>query len=157
MPFKTCLIQPYARILKNKKRNAKNYPFWPALVTKLQVEGYELTQLHCENEVRINKLPIFEGKLSEVEKALANFDFFIAVDSFLPHMARIQNKNGVVLWGKSDPLLFGYPENLNLFGGREHMTRPQFLPWEEEPHDVKVFMKVDEVVKAVKDRFPVEG
>jgi hypothetical protein len=57
---------------------------------------------------------------------------------------------GVVIWGKSDPLLFGYPENVNLLKDRKYLRARQFYIWDDEPFDPEVFVEPAEVVKAVK-------
>ena len=43
-------------------------------------------------------------------------DFFITIDSSLQHIcSNINiNKKGIVLWGTTDPLRFGYENNINL-------------------------------------------
>jgi len=153
--YKKCLIQPYAKPLRNGKENAKNYPYWEELVKLLQSEGYEITQLQSGDEKVIANLKLLRGSLSQIESALQYFDFFIAIDSFLPHMAHCHNKAGVVLWGKSDPAVFGYHENLNLHNGKSWMTRAQYWPWEDEPFEAEAFMKPAEVVAKIKERFPI--
>src|SRR5258707_727923 len=79
-------------------QNAKSYPHWVRLL-----------ELFKDHEVKT-----IEGIMPEpVIIGLVNWcDVWVSIDSFLPHLVAHHNlKRGVVLWGKSDPLIFGYPKN----------------------------------------------
>jgi hypothetical protein len=58
---------------------------------------------------------------------------FISVENFFPHFVHYNfkgEKKGIVLFGKSDPEIFGYPENINLLKDKSYLRWDQFGPWE---------------------------
>ena len=63
---------------------------------------------------------------------LAESETYIAVDSSLQHFSACQgvNKSGVVIWGATSPVSFGYKHNINLTAEctlkDQHCTRPYF-------------------------------
>jgi hypothetical protein len=57
---------------------------------------------------------------------------FIGIDSSLQHAGNAVNKNGLVLWGATDPKTFGYEYHKNITGkchyNNQHCQRPYFVP-----------------------------
>jgi hypothetical protein len=87
-----------------------------------------------------------EGLSELVSKA----DAWISVDNFFPHFCHARGlRGGIVLWGKSDPRIFGYPENVNLLRDRRHLRNKQFDIWEAEEYEKHVFVSAEEVVRAM--------
>ena len=105
-------IAPYAKPLKNGKENPKNYPYWAEVIETLWPD-YHLLQLVFKDEKILPTVTVFHySKLESVENVMRDCVTWISVDNFLPHMVcNLKGVKGVVIWGKSDPLLFGYPEN----------------------------------------------
>ncbi len=145
------LLAPYSRQLRNGGQNPKNYPWFPELLSKFG--DHEVIQIGVEGEAQL--VPDFRKGLSHrnLLDLTASVDFFLSVDSFLPHLAKHVGKTGAVIWGKSDPEIFGYPENLNLLKSRACLRKNQFLWWEQETFDPDVFLPPDEVYKAIRNRF----
>ena len=71
---------------------------------------------------------------------------WIGVDSFFQHLGWDEGKKGIVLWGPSDPLIFGHPENINLLKARSHLVKNQFLWWEATEYQNDRFVKPKEVL-----------
>jgi ADP-heptose:LPS heptosyltransferase len=140
------LIHPFAQMLRNNQVNPKNYPWWPELLERL--DG-PIVQIGVEQEWRLAADIRLGLPLKEIRALLAECEFWISVDSFLPHLAHYLPKPGVVLWSKSDPDIFGYPENLNLLKDRRYLRAKQFRIWEEESYDPEAFLLVDAVVDAI--------
>lgn len=116
--------------------NAKSYPHWTRLL--------ELVQ-DCE----IEKI---EGILSEPKIIeLVNWcDVWVSIDSFLPHLVNYYKlKPGIVLWGKSDPLIFGYPGNTNLLKDRKYLRKDQFGWWKIEPVNPDVFVSPEVILQEI--------
>ena len=145
------LISPYSKLMRNGKENPKNYPYWPEVIRLLSERGHDIIQLkHAgENEIDGVKSIISYTSLKVSEISIDECDTFICVDNFLQHLAHYKKKKGVVLWGKSDPELFGYPENINLLKDRKHLRNRQFETWEAEEFDASVFVDPQIVVEAV--------
>lgn len=144
------LISPFSRNLRNGNKNPKNYPYWHELVGLLEKEGYELTQIGMQGEEPLVKNVLFNQPLSVIRQLLINHDFWISVDSFLQHMAYPLNKKGVVIWGVSDPKIFGYEQNINILKDRCYLRANQFGIWEEQPFREEVFVKPNEIIKTIK-------
>ena len=149
--MKNIIISPYAKPLRNGKENPKDYPYWEALVGGLRGAGYSIVQLAFGDEKKIESAHhiICYKSLSAVEMVVDDCDLFISIDNFLPHLAHCRKKRGIVLWGKSDPELFGYPENVNLLKDRKFLRNRQFDIWEAEEFDPAVFVAPEIVMEAV--------
>lgn len=137
------IIAPYAQKLRNGKQNPKNYPYWEELI-KLIDEPIVQVGVRGEKQLvddfRMN-LPI-----SELRKLIQECRTWIGVDSFFQHLAWDEGKKGIVLWGVSDPLIFGHPENINLLKDRSYLATNQFLWWELTEHKDERFVKPKEVL-----------
>lgn len=143
------LISPYAKKTKNNNESPKNYPFWSELVWLVHENGIKTTQLGLKGDDLIgcsdNK---FDLNLVELQLLLDEYDTFISVDSFFQHFAWYYNKKGIVLWGPSNPNIFGHKEHLNLIENIDNIRKDQFLYWENEISDN--FVKPNAVITALK-------
>jgi len=120
----------------NPNAQAKAYPHWDALLAMLG--GHEVKKI--------------EGILKEQEIIdLVNWcDIWITIDSFLPHLVSFHGlKRGIVLWGKSDPLIFGYERNINLLKSRKCLRVEQFKWWKDEPVDTSVFVPPEGILQEI--------
>lgn len=146
------VIAPYAAKLRSGNRNPKNYPYWVELIQRLNANGHEVVQIGAAGEELIEGTSerIIGWPFSKLRDVINNADLWISVDSWLPHFCHCERlKSGVVIWGKSSPQVWGYPDNENLFVSTEHFRPFQFQHWETEPYDPNVFPPVMQVVWAV--------
>jgi ADP-heptose:LPS heptosyltransferase len=139
------IIAPYAQKLRTGKENPKNYPHWEELVYELQ-KSMHVVQIGVEGEQQL--VPDFRKNLpiADLRKLVHECDTWIGVDSFFQHLAWDEGKPGIVLWGPSDPLIFGHPENINLLKDRSYLVESQFLWWEATEHDPERFVSPTEVL-----------
>ncbi len=137
------IIAPYAQKLRNGNNNPKNYPWWPELISMI---NEPIVQVGIEGEKQI--VDDFRKNLSleELKSLVLECKTWISVDSFFQHFAWDLNKYGVVLWGQSDPLVFGHPENTNLLKDRKYLREKQFWWWEQCEYNADAFMTPIEVV-----------
>lgn len=153
------VISPYSKHRLDGKRNAKNYPYWENLVGLL-LEKYDVLQIVYGDEPVIKPSPhssyasesiqyVRDFSLPEIENEVKMADTFICVDNYLAHMAHLLGKRGVVLFGQSDPELFGYPENVNLYADRKYFRQWQFQTWHECEFDERAFVQPKVVFDAV--------
>lgn len=138
------IIAPFAKKLINGKRNPKDYPFWKEVISGIKEP---IVQVGVEGE---------EQLVDEFRKGLSILDLrgliqecktWISCDSFFQHLGWDEGKQGIVLWGPSDPLIFGHKENINLLKDRKHLAENQFLWWEFTEHKNERFVGPDEVLK----------
>jgi len=139
------IIAPYAQKLRTNKENPKNYPYWELLVQELQ-KTMHVVQVGVEGEKQL--VPDFRKNLpiAALRELLWQCKTWIGVDSFFQHLAWDEGVSGIVLWGPSDPLIFGHPENINLLKDRSYLTENQFLWWESTEHKNDRFVKPIEVL-----------
>lgn len=146
------LIAPYAAVLRNGKTNPKNYPYWPEVISELVVRGVEVVQIGAADETRLPGVSRFIANwpLRKLKDLAIECDLWLSVDSFWPHFCHTERlKSGVVIWGQSDPLIFGYPENENILKARSYLRECQFQSWEACEYREDAFVSPDVVIDAV--------
>jgi len=142
------IIAPYAQKLRNGKLNPKNYPYWKELIALIDEP---IIQVGIEGEEQL--VPDFRKNLaiSELRSLVKECQTWIGVDSFFQHLAWDEGKKGIVLWGPSDPLIFGHTSNINLLEDRSHLVKNQFIWWEATEHRNDRFVKPKEILKYLKE------
>lgn len=138
------VMAPYAKRLLSGKQNPKNYPYWQELIALIDepiVQVGVIGEQPLVQDFRAN-LP-----LVELRKLIKECRTWISVDSFFQHLAWDEGKKGIVLWGPSDPLIFGHPENINLLKDRSHLVANQFLWWQLTDHKNERFVEPQEVLE----------
>jgi ADP-heptose:LPS heptosyltransferase len=138
------IIAPYAQKLRNGQNNPKNYPWWPELISMI---NEPIIQVGIESETQL--VDDFRKNLSieDLTNLVLECRTWISVDSFFQHLAWDIGKSGVVLWGQSDPLIFGHPENKNLLKDRKYLREKQFWWWEQCEYNAEAFAKPEEIIK----------
>jgi hypothetical protein len=134
----------------DNKKNPKDYPYWQELIDLLS-EKQSVTQIttladkwysNCHSYADFSMPHLVEVIQDEM-------DVFVSIDSFLPHMAHFYGKRGFVIFGQSDPLLFGYKENINILKDRKNLRAEQFWHWEQTPYKEDVFPTAEEVFQII--------
>lgn len=154
--MKKILISPYSRKLRKFKENEvdkinpKNYPYWKEVVSELKLQGYYVIQVGVfgENLIGANEVK-FNLKLKDLKELLLQSDGWISVDNFFNHFATYYKKRGVVIFGKSDPNIFGYSQNINLLKDRKYLRKNQFDLWEQDDFKEEVFISSNIVVSSI--------
>lgn len=150
--MKTVLISPYSQKLRNGKRNPKNFPYWQEVIDGLVQRGYAVIQVGRGDETLFNNIQgmLFDKSLKELRTAIREVaDTWASVDNFFPHLCNLERKPGVVIWGRSDPRIFGYKTNKNLVKNIGYLREKQFDIWEAVEYDKKVFVSPEEVIAAI--------
>lgn len=156
------LVAPYSNRRIDGKLNSKNYPHWRVLLGMLVKNNY-VTQVVYGNEPVIQIYdqnigsPAIDSNFSvarvngvvEIEKLVLQHDLALCVDNYLHHMAHYLKKPAIVLFGPSDPLLFGYFENINLYAHKKYFRPMQFQTWNEWDFSPEAFVLPERVVEAV--------
>jgi ADP-heptose:LPS heptosyltransferase len=153
MDKKTVIISPYSQKMRNNKENPKNFPWFPGVVSMLKQADYHIIQVGVQGEKPIFGVDDvrFNLSLKELKQLINESDTWVAVDNFFHHLASHTDKPGVVIWGKSDPSLFGYVKDVNLLKGRHYLRKLQFDIWEREVFTKDCFVKTEVVVEAIKN------
>lgn len=142
------LLSPYSRPLRNGEKNPKNYPMWKELVSNL--DEFDLVQVGVQGEEQLVPDMRLNLSLPDLGKLVDECQTWISVDSFFQHFAWDRGKYGVVLWGQSDPVIFGHPENHNLLKDRSYLREKQFWLWEQCTYRTDCWVEPEKVVETVK-------
>lgn len=148
--FMKILIAPFARKLRGPAGpNAKDYPFILPLLSLLK--EHDLTQIGAKDDEHLPIPGIFGLSFKEVCESVKTTDTFISVDSYLQHIGWYVGKPGIVLFGPSDPLIFGHNIHINLLRNRKYLRAGwrEFSDWESCPLCPQAFVSPEEVVKAL--------
>jgi len=142
------IISPYSKALLSGKQNPKNYPYWKELIEMIDEP---IIQVGIEGEQQL--VPDFRKNLpiTELRKLIQECRTWISCDSFFQHLGWDEGKKGIVLWGVSDPLIYGHPENINLLEDRKYLAENQFLWWEFVDHRNERFVKPKIVLEHLKE------
>ena len=143
------IISPYSSRLRSGKTNPKNFPHWLTLVRLLNREGYRVTQIGATGEEKIDGVGqlILNASYPHLKELAKDCGAWISVDNFFPHFCHANKlRGGIVLWGPSDPQVWGYKENINLLRGRDFLRKWQFQTWEEFDHNPLAFIYAENVM-----------
>lgn len=145
------LISPWSKITTDGKPSPKNYPWWNQVVEQLLAKGFNIYQVSCSSEPDIaNKIDrLNDLSYKKIEELTLKCKTWISVDNMFHHLAWNIGKPGVVIFGLSDPKIFGHLENINLLKDRTYLRQRQFGLWSEETYNQHVFVPPENVVAAV--------
>lgn len=147
------IIQPFAARIPSGKENAKNYPYWERLVELLQEAGHDILQVGVHGEKQL--VEDFRPNLTAAQhKEMLDYaDTWISVDSWYQHFAHYHGKPGIVLFGPSNPRIFGWKENVNLFLSAKNFRKYQFDVWHNEEHRPEIFVEPENVAYSLKLKY----
>jgi ADP-heptose:LPS heptosyltransferase len=145
------VISPYSRELRNQKINPKNYPWWTEVIEELIDSKIEVIQIGRNGEQHLpGTTPKFGLTLKRLSDLILSSDTWVSVDNFMPHFCNIIGKPGIVIYGPSDPSIYGYTQNVNLYKG---CARPDpFGLWESIAYDTDRFVNPAMVIVEVLDK-----
>jgi len=133
----------------NGSGSPKDYPFAKELAERMIAAGHRVIQVGVEGEAQM--VPEFRTNLSfdGVGELISGCDTAVCVDSYLQHHCWYLNKRAIVLWGISDPLIFGHSIHLNLLKDRQFLRQNQFDLYYSNQHRPEAFVSPEEVLKAL--------
>lgn len=140
------------RSLLNGNLSAKHYPYWQHLIGILQWEGIEVHQFGIESDMDFFCDKRFCLSLKETEEKIKEYDLFISVDTWIHHMIDVKNIDikGIVLFGQSDPRIFGSNKFINLYKD-EYLRKNQHYVWVNQKYIKEAFPSAIEVAKIAID------
>lgn len=147
-----CVISPYSRKLRNGGFvNPKDYPYWSDIVSFIHSKGMEAVQIGGVGENRIIGVDkvIIGANFQELEQLVRGAHKWLSVDNFFHHFCASIKVPGIVIFGRSDPNIFGHPINTNLLKDRNYLRPDQFGIWESIPFDSDVFVQPEMVCRFI--------
>lgn len=157
------IISPYSQKLpkeafKNDVNpsmvNPKNYPYWEQVIEllKQQIPDLQVIQIGVTGETVLRGVDGIKHNLGQKElfELIKDCDGWFSVDNFFQHFATYYNiRNGFVMFGQSDPNIFGYKVNTNILKDRKYLRPDQYGFWWDRPYTEEAFLSAEEVVKIV--------
>ena len=133
--------------MRNGKTHPKNYPYWKEVISKIDEE---IIQVGIASEEQL--VPDFRPNLPlpVLADLINQSKTWISLDSFFQHYAWDLKKPGIVIFGLSDPIIFGHPENMNLLKSRSYLREKQFWWWEQIEANADAFVDPEIVIDALK-------
>lgn len=149
--MKQVIISPFSRSLPDGRRNPKDYPYWSEVIKELKKKDIHLLQIGVIGEKVLEGVDEFLPNLSleKLADLAISCDTWVSIDSFFQHLCDLVQKPGVVIWGKSDPKLFGHMQNKNLLKDEKYLRAGQFESWTCTEWNEEVFVSPQIVVKAI--------
>lgn len=141
------IISPFAKTMRNGQPHPKNYPFWEQVIPRIREP---VVQVGVEGERQL--VPDFRKNLSlpDLANLIQQSKTWVSLDSFFQHYCWDIGKPGVVIFGQSDPVIFGHPENINLLKDRKYLREKQFWIWEQAEFNADAFVAPDVVIDALR-------
>jgi len=139
--------------MRNGNPHPKNYPWWPELIQLIKDDGHKIIQVGVEGETQL--VEDFRKNLSieELSHLILENDTWIGLDSFGQHLGWSLGRKGMAIFGQSDPLIFGHPENVNVLKDRSYLRERQFWLWEQAEYREDCWLSPAEIYEIFKQNF----
>lgn len=141
------LYAPFARKLRGTNEpSPKDYPWNQELVGLLSHEN-QIVQVGGNDDKQV--VQDFRKNLAfdQVSELIHSCETAICVDSYLQHHCWFLDKKAIVLWGISDPLIFGHSMHLNLLKDRNFLRPNQFDLYYTNEYKPEAFVTPKEVME----------
>lgn len=147
----TVIISPYSVT----PRHAKSYPFWRELVPMIKKLGFKVVQIGKKDE---DQIPVMDDywfglSLAELQKRISECRCWVSVDNFLQHMVNSMPTivPGVVIYGISNPKLFGYAYNKNVLKDEKYLRPDPYGEWKGIVQNPEAFETPEKVIEQIKE------
>lgn len=150
---KKIIISPWSRPLRNGKWNPKNPPvsYWLEIVKGLKLRGYYIIQIGVDGEKKLEGIDEYQFNLSfeDLKNLSLSVDIWISIDNFYPHFCNLFNKPGIVIFGQSDPKIFGHELHINIYKDDKYLRPNQYNTWEECEYNYEAFVEPKEILRFI--------
>lgn len=144
------ILFPFSRNLGGKNHpKSPTIDWWFELVHLLEKQGHIITQVGVTGETHLVNDVRFDLPIDSLISLINEYDTWIGIDSFGQHLCWSVGKTGVVIWGQSDPIIFGHTENINLLKDRKYLREKQFWLWTQTEFNQEVFVSPNEVAETI--------
>lgn len=154
------LISPYSNKIHvtgdTLNGHPKHYPIknWKILIDIIRKNfpELEIVQVGVYGEEQLPGVDRFisNASMHDLKYLLDNCKAWVSIDNFFPHFAHYYGKQGVAIFIYSNPLLFGYKENINVFKNELFFKPNQFTPWYDCPIHPNPWISPNKVFNALK-------
>lgn len=130
----------------NGSSSPKDYPFAKQLAALLSKDNFVI-QVGGSSDEQLTKDFRKNLPFDKVSELIEECDTAVCVDSYLQHHCWFLDKRAIVLWGISDPQIFGHEMHLNLLKDRKYLRANQFDLYYSNQHNPDAFVKPGEVME----------
>ena len=130
----------------NGHPSPKDYPWAKELAEILRDDLVQVGGSQDEQLVPDFRQNLPFAQLGELIKASKTA---ICVDSYLQHYYWYVDKPCIVLWGISDPIIFGHTLHMNLLKDRKYLRENQFDLYYHNQINSEAFVKPEKVIEAL--------
>jgi len=149
----TIIISPFSF----NSAHPKSYPYWNELIHLMkssELRSYKLIQVGRNGEDSLPGIDEYMWSLPliKLQNLISECRTWIAGDNFLQHLVNSMSVavKGIVLWGVSDPNIFGYQYNLNILKSRNYLRPDQFEFWKNVTRKNDAFVEPHIVLENIK-------
>lgn len=152
------IISPYSQKMPESqakgKINPKNYPYWEQFIILLKQVQPEarVIQIGVKGEEELKGVDVVMHNLApeQLLKLVQTCSAWLSVDNFFQHFcAYYKIPNGFVLFGQSDPKIFGHSINTNILKNPNYLRPRQFQFWWQTDYKADAFVSAEELLKIV--------
>jgi len=150
------LISPYSQKLPEEKAkiNPKNYPYWEEFIKIIKEKKPEanIIQIGVSSEPTLKGVDTVMHNLQppQLLKLAQSSKAWLSVDNFFQHFCSYYKiPNGFVIFGQSDPKIFGYSSNTNVLKNPKYLRQHQFNFWWQTDYKKEVFVSAEDLAKIV--------
>ena len=130
------------------KPSPKDYPS-PKELCELLEKDHEVIQVAGNDDLQVAKDVRRNLPHEQVCELVKWSDTGVCVDSYLQHTYWSLGKPAIVLFGISDPVIFGHPENLNLIRDRAYLRPNQFDLYYLTDYKPEAFVSPNEILDSL--------
>lgn len=124
--------------------------YWKQVINELYKRGHDVWQIGRKGEEKLAEQAKADLSYADLKEFCSDMDKFISVDNFFPHFCNHYNlKSGVVIFSKSDPAIFGYPQNINVLRNRKYLRPDQFGLWDSCDYDKESFVSPEFIINQI--------
>ena len=152
------IISPYSQKMPESqakgKNNPKNYPYWEQFISLLKQARPEVQviQIGVKGEEELKGVDVVMHNLApeQLLKLTQTSSAWLSVDNFFQHFcAYYKIPNGFVVFGQSDPNIFGHKFNTNVLKNPKYLRPRQFQFWWQTEYKADAFIEAEELLKIV--------
>ena len=143
------IISPWSKKQRNGKPSPKNYPHWKELIELIGQE--KIIQIGLGGEEKLVDDCRFGLNFEEIDDLICDADMCVSIDNMFQHLCWFNERKCVVLFGISDPEIFGHEDNVNLLKSRKYLRQNQFGFYEDSDYCPEAFLDAETVYKKLKE------
>ncbi len=126
----------------------KDYP-WAKELGEALGKDHEVIQVGGGEDPQVASDVRRNLGFADLRKLINESDTAVCVDSYLGHYYWYVNRRAIVIFGISDPLIFGHESNLNLLKDRKYLRANQWDWYYTSDYCTEAFVSPEVVIESL--------